>query len=298
MHNLKHFMLSILILLLGIFPSSVSAQDQRQHLLPPEKIIVWRHTIDNPSAIIMDTLTRALDITRDEYGDYEIIPSMQMEQGRAVKKLSKEYKGKLDIAYFPTTAEREERAIPIRIPLIGGLMGYRLCLIKENNQYKFSNINDIQDFIDQGLTIGQHQDWPDSIILRNNGLKVSTTHKYSLLFEQLNKQRFDCFLRGVNEINDEYAQHSNARFAIENSLLIHYPYLTFFFVNEQRPELAERLTIGLRRLQENGTLTKLLDHYYKDRLNKLHLYSRKILYLDNTLISDQSLQSMTVIPWL
>ena len=291
-------MLSILILLSGILPSFVSAQDQLQHLLPPEKIIVWRHTVDNPSAIIMDTLTRALDITRDEYGDYEIIPSMQMEQGRAVKKLSKEYKGKLDIAYFPTTKEREEHAIPIRIPLIGGLMGYRLCLIKENNQYKFSNINDIQDFIDQGLTIGQHQDWPDSTILRNNGLKVSTTHKYSLLFEQLNKQRFDCFLRGVNEINDEYIQHSDARFAIENSLLIHYPYLTFFFVNEQRPELAERLTIGLTRLQENGTLAKLLDYYYKDRLDKLHLYSRKIIYLNNSLLSEQSLQSMTVIPWL
>jgi len=105
MLNLKHFIL--LILLLGVLPALVRAQDQEQHLSPTEEIIVWRHTINNPSAIIMDTLTRALDITRDEYGDYEIIPSMQMEQGRAVKKLSKEYKSKLDIAYFPTTVERE-----------------------------------------------------------------------------------------------------------------------------------------------------------------------------------------------
>ena len=290
-------MLSI-ILLFTAFSSSSYAQNEFIAPLPSEKITIWQHTVNSPSGIIMDTLIQALDITRPEYGNYDIVTSMPMEQGRAVKSLSNKYKGKLDIAHFPTSIEREKGAIAIQIPLIDGLLGYRVCLIKENQQYKFSNINNKQDLIDQGITIGQHQDWPDSKILRSNGLQVKTSHKYDLLFQQLKKQRFDCFLRGINEINDEYSQHAGARFAIENSLLIHYPYLMYFFVNESRPDLAQRLTLGLTRLQENGTLTRLLDHYYKDRLAKLHLHDRKIIYLDNSILPINSLQKLKPISWL
>lgn len=274
------------------------AQNEPIAPFPSEKIIVWQHTVESPSGIIMDTLTQALEITRPEYGNYNIVTSMTMEQGRAVKYLSKQDKGKLDVAHFPTTSAREEGAIAIKIPLIDGLLGYRVCLIKENQQYKFSNINNKQDLIDQGITIGQHQDWPDSQILKNNGLQVKTSHKYVLLFQQLKKQRFDCFLRGLNEINDEYLQHAGGSFAIESSLLIHYPNLMFFFVNESRPELAQRLRLGLTRLQENGTLMRLLDHYYKERLAKLHLRDRKIIDLENAILPDNYRQKLQTISWL
>lgn len=287
-----------IILLLSVFCSSSYAQSGLEQSSPSEKIIVWQDTVNSPSGIIMDTLIQALEITRPEYGHYEIVTSMPMEQGRAVKSLAKAYQGQLDIAHFPTSINREKHAIAVRVPLIGGLLGYRVCLIKENHQYKFSQINNKQDFIDQEITIGQHQDWPDSKILRSNGLRVKTSHKYALLFQQLEKKRFDCFLRGLNEINDEYSLHIDARFAIENSLLIRYPYLMFFFVNESRPELAKRLGLGLTRLQKNGTLMRLLEHYYKDRLTKLHLKERKIIDLENTLLPDNSLQKLQFISWL
>lgn len=286
MHSLKRFILLGLIL---IQPSLSIAQEVDSD---PHEIIVWQRTVNGPTEIIIDTLQQALNITRPEYGDYHIMTSADMEQGRALNKLSKLSQGELDIAHFATTTEREKKAIAIRIPLIQGALGYRICLIKKNNQEKFTAIHNKQNLIDKNITIGQHQDWPDTKILRTNGLTVRTTHKYSLLFQQLDKQRFDCFSRGINEITYEHSQHTEVNTAIEENLLIHYPYPLFFFVNANRPMLAKRLTLGLTRLQKNGTLAQLFAHYYEHRLSNLHLKERTIIHLENPTLSGLSLKAL------
>ena len=295
MHRSSTLILALFTLTFSVF--SYAKEELRSSVLP-SKIIVWQHTVDNPTKIIMVMLKQALDITKAEYGDYDIISSIPMEQRRAVSKLSKKYKGKLDIAHLASSASREKGAIAVRIPLIEGLLGYRVCLIRQNDQDKFSNIKSKQDFIDRNIKIGQQQDWPDTKILEKNGLKVQTSYKYSLLFRQLEKQRFDCFLRGVNEISDELEQHANANFVVENNLLFHYPLPLFFFVNESRPDLAERLTKGLTTLKENGVLAKLVEDYYKDKVEKLHLGTRKDFHLENPFLPDKSLHSINAIPWL
>lgn len=264
----------------------------------PPKIIVWQQTFDHPTNIMMTILTQALDITKAEFGDYEIVPSIPMEQKRALSTLSDKYEGDLDVAHFVSSEGREKSAIPVRIPILEGLLGYRVCLIKQNHQYKFSGINNIQDFIDKNITIGQQQDWLSTKILRGNGIQVQTSYKYSLLFGQLQKQRFDCFLRGINEITEELELHESANFVVENNLLFHYPFPVFFFVNEGRPDLAYRLTKGLTVLQHNGFLTKLLENYYKDKLKTLHLGTRKVFHIENTFLPDKSLHSINTIPWL
>lgn len=284
-------MLLMLTAPLFLAPSLSSAQET---LTDSQEIIVWQHTVNGPTEIIMDTLQRAFEITRPEFGNYKIMTSIAMEQGRALAELSKRSEGELDIGHFATTAEREKKAIAIRIPLIQGMLGYRICLIKENNQAKFSGITNKQSFIEKEISIGQHQDWPDTTILRSNGMHVRTTHKYSLLFQQLDKQRFDCFSRGVNEISYEHAQHTEVNTTIEDSLLLHYPFPLFFFVNANRPILAQRLTLGLTRLQDDGTLKALFEHYYKDRLATLHLAERTLIKLENPTLSEKSLKALTL----
>lgn len=270
-------------------PSSSLAKST---LTEPQEIIVWQHTVNGPTEIIKDALQRALEITRPEYGAYRIITSAEMEQGRALNTLSKQARGKLDVAHFATTTEREKKAIAIRIPLIQGSLGYRICLIKKHNQSTFSEITNKHDFIEKNISIGQHKDWPDTKILRSNGLHVKTTYKYSLLFQQLDKQRFNCFSRGINEISYEHEQHTEINATIEESLLIHYPFPLFFFVNANRPEVAKRLTLGLTRLQSNGTLLQLFEYYYKDRLAALHLEARTIIELENPTLSEKSLKAL------
>ncbi|WP_022941627.1 transporter substrate-binding domain-containing protein [Psychromonas hadalis] len=278
----KKIKFTILLLFSAIHQTSVATT----------KITVWDHTVNDPTEIIMDTLLRALEITKPEYGDYQLITSIEMEQGRALRELSTRENSHLDLAHFAPTREREEQAIVVRIPLIQGLLGYRICLIKQGEQYKFSQITNKQQWLASDLSIGQHKNWPDTLVLQNNGLNVKTTYKYELLFQQLVKNRFDCFARGANEINYEQRNHRNLNLEIEKTIILHYPFPMFFFVNKNNPSLAKRLELGLSRLMEDGTSAQLFEHYYRTQIEDLNLKNRHIIELNNPTLSKKTIQAM------
>jgi len=256
------------------------------------KIIVWDSVYNNPTSIMMDYLHRAMQVTTPEYGDYELIESAKMEQGRSLLEMAKEENSKLDIASYAPTIEREKLAIPIRIPILSGLMGYRICLIKENGQAVFDGIANKQQLIDKNITIGQHQDWPDTTILRANNIEVQTTHKKDLLFQQLVRGRFDCFSRGTSEIYAEYLQYSTQGITIENNLLIYYPLPIFFFVNKSRPLLAQRLQLGLQRLIASGEFDAIFDHVFSPIIADLKLTERTVIYLHNPTLSEETIEAI------
>lgn len=256
------------------------------------KIIVWDSLYNNPTPILMDYLHRALQVTQDEYGDYELIESAKMEQGRSLIELSKQKNGKLDLASYAPTRERETQAIPIRIPVLSGLMGYRLCLIDGKNQNIFNGIKNKKQLIERGISIGQHQDWPDTTILRFNDINVQTTHKKALLFQQLSRGRFDCFSRGTSEIYAEYLAHQKQGIEIEKNLLIYYPLPLFFFVNNNRPILAERLQLGLEKLIESGEFDQIFDQYFASIIIELEINNRIVIDLNNPTLSKETIEAL------
>lgn len=289
MLKLSYFLFNLLLINAAsfIFVSMVQAsQNKVTH------ITVWEHTINHREQIIIDLLTKSLQVTTKEYGDFKINSSPKMEQKRALQQLSIKSGAHIDIGHFVGTRERESQGIPIYIPLIKGLLGYRICLIKEVNQAKFTDIANKQDFIDASLSIGQHQDWPDTDILKSNNIIVTTTYKRHLLFQQLDNHRFHCYSRGVNEITFELASQPELDIKIEDSLLIYYPFPLYLFVNQNEPELAARVELGLQRLKKSGEFDKLFAHYYKERLSSLNLQQRKMIKLNNPTISEKSKQIM------
>ena len=241
---------------------------------------------------MMNYLHRALQITQPEYGDYELIESAKMEQGRSLRELAKLKNSKLDLASYAPTKEREQQAIPIRIPVLNGLMGYRLCLIGEEKQALFDGIENKQQLIDSNITIGQHQDWPDTRILIANNISVHTTHKKKLLFQQLERGRFDCFSRGASEVYAEYLAHRSKDITIEKKLLIYYPLPVFFFVNKSRPLLAQRLQLGLARLIASGEFDTIFDQFFSPILTKLRLNGRTVIDLHNPTLSEQTIAAL------
>lgn len=248
-------------------------------------IRVWSHTVNN-AGMTASLLHRALQITQQEYGEYEFVLSHKMKQDRALREL---VSGRIDIAHFVSTSEREKQATPIRIPIMQGLLGYRLCLIKEDNQKKFIGVNNIKQWIDKNITIAQDKRWPDTKILESNGVNVQTTFKHELLFQQLSKARFDCFARGISEISLEQQEHSSLGLIIEKHIVIHYPLPQFFFVAADKPLLAERLKLGLTRLQENGEAELLFDSYYQAILDNLELKKRVFIELQNSTLSPETI---------
>ncbi|WP_051090331.1 hypothetical protein [Psychromonas ossibalaenae] len=81
--------------------------------LHAQPIIVWDRLLTHPNSMVPDLLRRALQVTADEYGPFQIVPSERMEQGRVIKKLA--VQGNVQVAVFAPNKYREEIAIPVRI---------------------------------------------------------------------------------------------------------------------------------------------------------------------------------------
>ena len=256
------------------------------------QIVVWESLYNEPNSIIVNYLHKALELTKPEYGDYELLASPKMEQGRAVLELTKHKKPQLDLATYAPTAEREKQAIAIRIPLLNGLMGYRLCLINKKKQTLFDGIQNKQQLISKNITIRQHQDWPDTTVLRTNNINVQTSHRKDLLFQQLARGRFDCFSRGASEIYAEYLAHRSLGIEIEKQLLIYYPLPLFFFVNKSRPLLAERLQLGLERLIASGEFATIFDQFFAPIILNLKLADRLVIDLHNPTLSPKTVTAL------
>ncbi len=258
--------------------------------LAAKPIIVWNRLMTHPNTMVPELLKRSLEITKAEYGRYQLIPSGEMEQGRAVRRL--EEGENLHIAVFGPNQLRELVAIPVRFPVTGTLLSYRICLIRSGTQAKFDDIQDLAELRNSGLIIGQHQDWPDATILEANGLTLWRSIKYDLLFDQLIAGRFDCFSRGANEVVQEYYSQGYKGIEIEQELVVYYPFPLFYFVNKAYPELAERIELGLKRLHESGEFKQMFNENYQFSLKKLRLSERTVIELTNPLLTDKTKKVM------
>jgi ABC-type amino acid transport substrate-binding protein len=188
----------------------------------------------------------------------------------------------INLAWTMTSIEREQQLLPIRIPLLKGLLGYRIFIIREADQDKFAAVRSLDDL--KRFTAGQGLRWPDTEILRANGLDVLVGSSYDGLFAMLRKHRFDYFPRGITEAWKELEAHSGQGLAVENTLLLHYPTAIYYFVNKNDTNLAARIERGLRRAIEDGSFESLFQHYNARWIEGTDMKQRRIFELENPLL--------------
>ncbi|MCE2570449.1 transporter substrate-binding domain-containing protein [Motilimonas eburnea] len=255
-----------------------------------QTIMVWDQLLSHPNEIVPKLLIKALDVTKPEYGDYELVPSEPMEQGRVIRFLAQS--PHIDVAVFGPNKFRETVAIPVRFPVTGTLLSYRVCLIQQGKQSLFNGIANLNQLVESKLVIGQHQDWPDTSIMEANGLTLWKSTKYAILFDQLSVGRFDCFSRGANEIVQEFASHPDKGLAIEDNMMIYYPFPLFYFVNKAKPELAKRIELGLNRVYQSGEYHQMFKEQFGASLAQLHLAERNAIELTNPQLTPETEQAM------
>jgi hypothetical protein len=188
----------------------------------------------------------------------------------------------IDVGPIPSSAEREARLLPIYIPLNKGLLGWRLGLIRKGDQGLVAGINTMGDL--KRLRLAQGQEWPDTQILRDNGIDVITAPKYEGLFKMLVGKRFDYFPRSIMEIWDEQAINSGT-LEVESHLALHYLYDAYFMVNRKNTKLAQDIRDGLERAIADGSFDKVFQEYFGERLRKAHLETRTVIELRNPLLT-------------
>ncbi|MEP7299067.1 MAG: hypothetical protein ABI702_23015 [Burkholderiales bacterium] len=197
--------------------------------------------------------------------------AVELEEGRTI-----------DVAPIPASAEREARLLAVRIPVNRGVLGWRLGLIRRGEQDRFAQVKTLGDM--KGLRIAQGQEWPDTRILRANGLQVITAPRYEGLFDMLTGQRFDYFPRGVTEIWDELENRSDT-LEVESRIVLHYHYDAYYMVNKKNTRLAQDITRGMEGAIADGSFDKLFDQYYGERLRKAKLDTRIVIELENPLLT-------------
>ena len=261
--------------LLMLLASPLSAEMVIRHLS-------GESALDARNEYFLAMLELALEKTADQ-GDWTLQPADQVvPQSLALQRLSNN--DGIDVVWSMTSIEREKQNRAIRIPLMKGLMGYRLLIIRTEDQQWFRRLQTIDEL--RELRAGQGHDWPDTEILRANGLAVEGEEEYDSLFSLLQQGRFDYLPRAINEPWEELAARPNMDLMVEQGLLLYYPTAEYFFVSRQNTALAARLEKGLRLAIEDGSFDKLFREHpiNANAFGKANLLRRRIIRLDNPLL--------------
>ncbi|PKG85896.1 hypothetical protein CXF85_03750 [Colwellia sp. 75C3] len=238
-------------------------------------------------AYYLALLKLALERSKEEFGEYQLKKSVQpMYQGRSLVEIK--YNRSVNVTWTMTSKEREQAVNPIRIPLLRGLGGYRIFLIKEGQQEKFSKINTTKQL--KRLFAGQGYDWPDSTILTDNNYRLITGPGHKTLFNMLQHGRFDYMPRALHEAWNEVEMFKGLQ--VESSLALHYPSPYYFFVSNDNPKLKKRIEAGLRNAEKEGSFKKLFESHpvTKNMLASAKLEQRKIFKLKNSFMSSETQQ--------
>jgi hypothetical protein len=169
----------------------------------------------------------------------ELEPSQHvMVQARSARELAAD-SGLIDLLWTVTSREREQALRPVRIPIFRGLYGWRLLLVRRGDTARFASVRSLADL--QPLRLLQGADWPDTRVLRDNGLWVETAQSFESLFKMLQAARGDAFPRGVTEIGWEQSCSDPTASRSSPALALHYPSAEYYFVSQRNRWLAELL---------------------------------------------------------
>jgi hypothetical protein len=197
------------------------------------------------------------------------------------RKLMSLNSGKLDVMWAITSEQREQDLLPIMIPILKGLIGYRVMVIQDTKQQELTHNLNTQQI--KNMVAIQGKDWADTDILRANGFKVETSEWYNSLYKGVSMGHYDYFPRSILEPWAEMQKYRFKNLVVENKHLLYYPAAMYFFVQKENVALAQRLEFGLNQAIDDGSFDALLYSYpaHQEALSRGKLNTRIIHKLSN-----------------
>lgn len=171
--------------------------------------------------------------------------------------------------------------IPVYDPLMNGLLGHRLLVIRKDDQGLFAGIQTRENL--EPFVAGIPETWADAPLFRSNGLTVREEGSFDDIFLRLRQGDCDYVSLGVNEIHDIFETQNLSEYdlVIERTLRLYYPFALVFYVHPDNPELANYLAEGLNHLKSSGTFRDLFQSFFDRQLRLATLSQRKEISLDN-----------------
>jgi len=226
-------------------------------------------------------LREVLERTRPDFGAYEVEPFAEPVTYARATELAIE--GRLGNLLRAGVGQPllERAMIPVPFPIDKGLLGWRISFIDRRSQDRLSRIDTIEGL--RRLRIGQGANWADVRIYEHNRIPVETAAEFEPLLPMLVHGRFDLFPRGLSEVQRELAAYGTRYpdLAIEQHLLLHYPFCDAYYVGQSAPHLASRLKAGLDRMAADGSFDALFNKHYGKLLADLNIRERVVIELQN-----------------
>lgn len=209
----------------------------------------------------------------------QALPLQQLSQGRLLRELQA---GGLDVIWSMTDADREQRLLPVRVPIDRGLLGWRVLLVRASERAQWARPLSLAQLAAHRAGQGLH--WPDVDVLRANGLAVETVVRADQLLPMLRAGRIDYYPRSVLEVQDELALPAAAGLRIAEGSWLHYPAASYFFLRPGLEALAAALQDSLDEMVDDGSLAAFFEQRLGPLLARLPLRADTALALRNPLL--------------
>lgn len=239
---------------------------------------------DPKDRYFVDLLTLALDSTVAEYGEFELQPvSVEMAQERT--SLMVDIGNMINLTWRMTTPELENKLEPIYVPLLKGIMGHRIFIIRKGEQSSFPSDLSLEQL--KKIPVGQGYNWADGKILTHHGFELVEGYDIYLL-KMLAKKRFDYFPRALHEPWTEI--EANGEFVVEKNLMLKYPSPIYYFVSKKSPRLANRLKKGMNNILVTGAFEEFFKNHpiTSEVLKKVNLEQRTTFEFTNPLMTPET----------
>jgi ABC-type amino acid transport substrate-binding protein len=200
----------------------------------------------------IEVLKLALDASGNAH-KYELKPVEQLMSQERAFTLASQGVG-LGVFWGMTSKSREQKANAIKIPLLKGLLGYRVLVTRGEWVPDLAGVENLDQL--KRFSTAQGYGWPDNRILKSNGLTVYTG-SYHALFDWVAEKRADLLPRSVYEVWPEQGRMQARNLVIAPSPVLYYFGPIYFFVPKKNTELAETIERGLKIAIEDGRFDKL-----------------------------------------
>ncbi|WP_421254624.1 hypothetical protein [Aeromonas sp. 600948] len=269
-------MYRLLLLCLCLSLPSALLAATRFTLLSPE------NSQDMRMRYYREVMQLALEKTRPEYGDYELLDSLPMNKARMRIEVQEQGKNALFIVdSWPYQGEAvADQVASIPFPIDMGILGYRVCFVGSDRAAELARVNTLDQL--RHFTQGVGTGWQDAVILRNGGLTVHEVDNYESLFRMVARGRIDLFCRGVSELRSEQLTHKEMTdLLVDDALLIYYPLPRVFYTHPNNREALQRVERGLQLAWQDGSLQALWRKSFGPAIAFAKLSQRRLLRLDN-----------------
>ena len=279
----------IAILVIGLSSCAALAAEKPSNSSPETQIKLWNgNKTQSRQQYEREVLETVLNATVASYGQWQLqedLTDYPLAADEASVFRSKGFDIFGTVAGNAKLADEKKTLIPL--PLMKGLLGYRILIIRAEDKAKFAAIKSAQQL--QKLRMGIPKTWADAELFRHNGYQVEEKGNFDDLFERLENNEFDYVTFGANEVSGVFSERAAAsgKLVVESSLVVFYPFPLVFYVNPDNKILAERVTSGLQAISRNGVLDTIFKRYFAADLTAVNVRARRMISLKNPILPSE-----------